>query len=72
VETFFGPLYSKCGLSQGITFQTANIKGKKELNVSLFQGVVLLLFNAGDDLSYTFIQKATNLGKHPTSVQLNL
>lgn len=30
--------------------------------MSLFQGVILLLFNAGDNLSYIFIKKATALG----------
>jgi hypothetical protein len=44
-------------------------KGKKELNVSLFQGVVLLLFNSGDNLSYSFIKNATNLG---TSLLIHL
>lgn len=44
---------------------SSNFKGKKELNVSLFQGVVLLLFNSGDNLSYSFIKKATNLGISP-------
>ncbi|KAG4304576.1 hypothetical protein PORY_001969 [Pneumocystis oryctolagi] len=39
-------------------------KGKKELNVSLFQGVVILLFNNVPDnkaLSYSEIKKSTNL-----------
>ena len=33
--------------------------------MSLFQSIVLLLFNAGDDLSYSFIKQGTNLGKRP-------
>lgn len=34
---------------------------KKELQVSLFQGLVLLLFNDGDDLSFEEIKIATNI-----------
>lgn len=46
-----------------VTSHSPLIQGKKELSVSLFQGVVLLLFNAGDNLTYSFIKEATNLGQ---------
>ena len=41
-------------------------KGKKEIVVSAFQAIVLLLFNdkaIGDTMSYAEIQSATNLGR---------
>jgi hypothetical protein len=38
------------------------MQGKKELSVSLFQGIVLLLFNSADNLGYSSIKNATNLG----------
>ena len=41
--------------------------GKKELSVSLFQAVVLLLFNDMDALSYVEIMQATNIGKSEPS-----
>ncbi|KPJ10236.1 Cullin-4A [Papilio machaon] len=36
-------------------------QGKKELQVSLFQALVLLLFNDGDNLSFEDIKTATNI-----------
>lgn len=36
--------------------------GQKELSVSLYQAVVLLLFNEKDNLGYTEIKEQTNLG----------
>ncbi|KAF4527830.1 hypothetical protein B566_EDAN016314 [Ephemera danica] len=36
-------------------------QGRKELQVSLFQGLVLLLFNASDDLTFEDIKASTNI-----------
>lgn len=37
------------------------LQGKKELQVSLFQALVLLLFNDGDNLSFEDIKTTTNI-----------
>ncbi len=37
--------------------------GEKELSVSLYQAVILLLFNDGDGISYADIKEHTRLGK---------
>ena len=36
--------------------------GEKELTVSLYQAVILLLFNDGNEVSYGDIKEATRLG----------
>lgn len=38
------------------------LKGKKELQVSLFQTLVLLMFNEGEDFSIEEIRTATGIG----------
>lgn len=40
-------------------------KGKKEFQVSLFQTLVLLMFNEGDGFSFEEIKMATGIGKSP-------
>ena len=40
-------------------------QGEKELRVSLFQALVLLLFNEEDNLSYTDIKERTKIGTNP-------
>lgn len=37
-------------------------KGKKEFQVSLFQTLVLLMFNEGDGFSFEDIKMATGIG----------
>lgn len=37
-------------------------KGKKEFQVSLFQTLVLLMFNEGDEFSFEEIKMATGIG----------
>ena len=39
-------------------------QGEKELQVSLFQALVLLLFNSADKLSFTHIREVTCITKH--------
>ena len=36
--------------------------GEKELSVSLYQAVILLLFNDSESITYTDIKEQTNLG----------
>lgn len=43
-------------------------QGKKEFQVSLFQTLVLLMFNEGDGFSFEEIKMATGIGKSPHSV----
>ena len=38
-------------------------QGEKELQVSLFQALVLMLFNTSDKLSFTHIREVTRIGK---------
>ena len=45
-------------------------KGKKELQVSLYQTVVLLLFNDADVLSYKEIKENTRMGLSLRNVPL--
>lgn len=37
------------------------LQGNKELQVSLFQALVLLLFNEGDEISYEDIRTQTSI-----------
>jgi hypothetical protein len=39
------------------------LKGKKEFQVSLFQTLVLLMFNEGDGFSFEEIKMATGIGR---------
>ena len=39
------------------------LQGEKELQVSLFQGLVLLLFNDTDKLTFSHIKAATGIGE---------
>lgn len=41
-------------------------QGKKEFQVSLFQTLVLLMFNEGDEFSFEEIKMATGIGKKNT------
>lgn len=46
-------------------------QGKKEFQVSLFQTLVLLMFNEGDGFSLEDIRMATGIGRlHPGSARL--
>lgn len=45
-----------------ITLLFGKIKGKKELQVSLFQTLVLLMFNEGEEFSLEDIKLATGIG----------
>ena len=47
-------------LLYGVTFQ-----GEKELQVSLLQSLVLLLFNSADKLPFTHIKEVTQIGRLP-------
>lgn len=40
------------------------VQGKKEFQVSLFQTLVLLMFNEGDGFSFEEIRVATGIGEH--------
>lgn len=40
------------------------LQGKKELQVSLFQTLCLLLFNDGPEFTFEDIKQATAIGKH--------
>ena len=53
-------LYVKCFYCCLFHFQNS----KKELQVSLFQTLCLLLFNDGDTFSLSEIRDATQIGKH--------
>eukprot|EP00063_Salmo_salar_P070072 XP_014044907.1 PREDICTED: cullin-4A-like isoform X1 [Salmo salar] len=46
-------------------------EGKKELQVSLFQTLVLLMFNEGEEFSVEEIKSATGIGTAPPSVCLS-
>lgn len=49
-------------------------KGNKELVVSSFQAIVLLLFNGlapDEHIDYEYLKEATGLRKNPTPIQLN-
>ena len=48
---------------KGSTILKARFSKEKELVVSIFQMVVLLLFNESDSLSFAEIQKATGIGR---------
>jgi len=45
------------------TLKARFAKGYKELSVSLFQAVVLLLFNDADELSYSEISESVRMGE---------
>ena len=40
-------------------------QGEKELQVSLLQSLVLLLFNSADKLPFTHIKEVTQIGRLP-------
>ena len=44
-----------------LLYKLCYLQGNKELQVSLFQALVLLLFNDGDNLSFEDIKNATNI-----------
>lgn len=44
------------------------LKGKKEFQVSLFQTLVLLMFNEGDGFSFEEIKMATGIGRKEDSL----
>ncbi|RYG55158.1 hypothetical protein EON66_05950 [archaeon] len=44
--------------------RTLALQDRKELEVSFFQAVVLLLFNSADSMVFTDIKAATNIGTH--------
>lgn len=46
--------------------------GTKELSVSLYQAVILLLFNESDTYTYEEIKDATRLGKGASTLSLDL
>ena len=46
-----------------VTMKARFTSGEKELSVSLYQAVILLLFNDSDSLSYADIKEQTRLGK---------
>jgi cullin 4 len=51
--------------SLGTATMTARFDSeKKELTVTLYQGVVLLLFNEESELSYERIKESTGMGAH--------
>ena len=48
--------------SRSVLVSASTIQGEKELQVSFFQALVLLLFDDVDRLSFTDISQATNIG----------
>lgn len=52
-----------CLVVQFLSRALFSAQGKKELQVSLFQSLVLLLFNSADTYSFAEIQQATGIGR---------
>ena len=52
-----------CGCVRYGVLDCARPQGKKELHLSLYQAMVLLLFNKADEMGYKDIEEATGFGK---------
>lgn len=73
--TFYKSKHSGRKLDWDHALGTATLRGRfkngeKELSVSLYQGVILLLFNEDSELTFQEIKEQTSMGKRSAVLRL--